>query len=298
MVPASVYVLLTLSAIFWGGTFVAGRQLSAVDPFVAAFLRFLLASVLLVAWTYFSGQRLVRLRLRQWLGVFLLGLTGVFIYNFLFFSGLQSVEAGRAALIIAINPAMIALLSWWLFREPLGGVRGIGIGLSMIGAALVISRGEPMRLLAGEVGLGEWMIFGCVLSWVAYTLIGKRILHGLSALHAVTYASMLGTLMLGLASMWPMSRWDTLAQVAVWDLLIPIAYLSLFGTVLAFVWFYKGVQILGAARAGQFINLVPVSGVAFGIWLLHEPLTQSLLLGGGLVLLGLWMTNRPIQRLN
>ena len=73
-----------------------------------------------------------------------------------------------------------------------------------------------------------------------------------------------------------------------------IAYLAVFGTALAFVWYYRGVHSIGAARAAQFINLVPVSGVFFGAVLLHEPLTASLLTGGTLVLGGLWLTNRPV----
>jgi drug/metabolite transporter (DMT)-like permease len=71
-----------------------------------------------------------------------------------------------------------------------------------------------------------------------------------------------------------------------------IGYLAVFGTVLAFVWYYRGVQTVGAARAAQFINLVPVSGVLLGAVLLDEPLSASLLLGGGLVIGGLVLTNR------
>jgi drug/metabolite transporter (DMT)-like permease len=113
---------------------------------------------------------------------------------------------------------------------------------------------------------------------------------GMSPLLAVSYSSVLGTLMLSVILL---GRGGV--QVAalddpwVWGY---IGYLAVFGTVLAFVWFYKGVHAIGAARASQFINLVPVSGVFLGAWLLDEPLTWSLLFGGGMVLFGLWLTNR------
>jgi drug/metabolite transporter (DMT)-like permease len=71
-----------------------------------------------------------------------------------------------------------------------------------------------------------------------------------------------------------------------------VLYFALFGTVLAFVWFYDGVKAIGAARAAQFINLVPVCGVAFGALVLGEPVTGALLAGGLLVLAGLWLTHR------
>jgi drug/metabolite transporter (DMT)-like permease len=294
LIPFSTYVYLVMAAVFWGGTFVVGRQLAPLlDPYASAFLRFLLASILLSCWLYWRLRRFPRVTARQLLAVGMLGATGVFAYNLLFFSGLQSVEAGRASLIIAANPVLIALASSWLFREHLGWARRAGIVLSVVGAMVVIARGDMVGLLTAGVGAGEWLLLGCVLSWVAYTLIGKGVLHGMSPLLAVCYSSVLGTLLLGVVVL-GQGGIDAavLANPEVW---LYVGYLAVFGTVLAFVWFYKGVHTLGAARAGQFINIVPVSGVCLGAWLLDEPMTRSLLLGGMLVLLGLWLTNRPAR---
>lgn len=291
MAPLSTYFFLAMAAVFWGGTFVAGRHLaSLIDPYGAGFLRFLIASILLLAWLYWQLGRFPAVNRRQLLAVILLGASGVMAYNLLFFAGLQSVEAGRASLIIAANPVLIALASAWLFHEPLGPLRGLGIVLSVCGAMVVIGRGDLVGLLGRGVGSGELMLLGCVVSWVAYTLIGKRILRGMSPLLAVSYSSVAGTLMLAVVTLWKGGiTAAALGNVHVW---LNVAYLAVFGTVLAFVWFYKGVHELGAARAGQFINLVPISGVCLGAWLLDEPVTWSLLVGGVLVLLGLWLTNR------
>lgn len=290
------YLRLVLSAVFWGGTFVAGRQLAPlIEPLAAATLRFALASVLLLGWLYWQLGRFPRLSLRQGAAIVLLGSSGVVAYNLFFFTGLQSVGAGRAALIIALNPVMIALASAWLLREALNIRQGLGIALSVTGALVVIGRGDLASLLAGGVGRGELLLLGCVASWVLYTLLGKRLLRSLSPLVAVTYSSVAGTLILGLALAWRGGvATATLTQVPVW---VNVGYLAVFGTVLAFVWFYQGVHTLGAARAGQFINLVPVSGVCFGAWLLGETVTPSLPVGGALVLGGLWLTNRPARSL-
>ena len=295
MTPASTYFFLSMAAVFWGGTFVAGRHLAPlIDPYGAALLRFLLASIVLLAWLYMQQGRFPGVTRRQLLAVVLLGLSGVLAYNLLFFAGLQSVEAGRASLIIAANPVLIALASSWLFREHLGPVRVVGIVLSVCGAVVVIGRGDIPGLLSSGVGRGELMLLGCVISWVVYTLIGRRVLGGMSPLLAVSYSSVTGTLLLAAATLGRGGiALEPLLDVRVW---LNVAYLAVFGTVLAFVWFYKGVHALGAARAGQFINLVPVSGVCLGAWLLDEPVTWSLLLGGVLVLLGLWLTNRPSNR--
>jgi drug/metabolite transporter (DMT)-like permease len=180
-----------------------------------------------------------------------------------------------------------------LFGERLTGRQLVGIALSLTGAVIVIARGELDALLQGEVGQGELLLLGCVVSWVLYTLIGKRLLHHLSPLAAVTYASVAGTLMLGVMVITRGGlEIEQLFAAEVW---LSIAYLAVFGTVLAFVWYYSGVQAIGPGRAGQFINLVPVSGVMLGVLLLGEPLTRSLLLGAMLVVSGLWLTSRKLS---
>ena len=293
MNQVSTYLYLAMAAVFWGGTFVAGRQLAPLlDPHASAFLRFVLASLLLLGWLYWRLRRFPRVSRRQLLALTVLGASGVVAYNLMFFAGLQTVEAGRASLIIAANPVLIAVASNWLFGERLGTIRVIGITLCVGGAMLVIGRGDLLALFERGIGAGEWYVLGCVVSWVVYTLIGRRVLHGMSPLLAVSYSSVLGTLMLAMLMLGQGGvAVAMLGDPWVW---VYIGYLALFGTVLAFVWFYKGVHAIGAARASQFINLVPVSGVFLGAWLLDEPLTWSLLFGGGLVLSGLWLTNRRV----
>lgn len=288
------FLLLALAAMFWGGTFVAGRQLAPVlAPTDAAFLRFVIAAALLLAWTVVRHGRLPALDWRQFGGVLLLGATGVVAYNLFFFAGLATVEAGRAALIIALNPILIAAASAWLLHERLAASRILGILVSVAGAIVVIARGDLATLVTFGVGHGELLILGCTVSWTAYTLIGRRLLHGMSPLATVTYAGVSGAAMLGVLQL-ARDKPLPLATLGAGDW-AGILYLALFGTVLAFVWYYRGVHAIGPARAGQFINLVPVSGVAFGAGVLDEPVTASVIVGGALVLIGLWLTNRPIS---
>ncbi|MDJ0855766.1 MAG: DMT family transporter, partial [Desulfobacterales bacterium] len=280
-----VYVKLFGMAVFWGGTFIAGKLAAQnVGPFSAAFLRFAIASVflLLAAWK-FEG-RLPAIRSRQLLPVFLLGLTGVLAYNVFFFKGLKLVEAGRAAIIIANNPIGIALFSALIFRERLTPLRLAGILVSISGAVIVITRGSWSSLGSGVVGWGELFILGCVASWVTFSLLGKALLKEMSPLSSILYASLSGTLCLalpawqeGLPAAWPgytLTDW------------LALFYLGFFGTVLGFVWYYEGIQRIGATKAGVFINFVPISAIVFSFFILGEPLTGSLLAGTLLVLSG------------
>jgi drug/metabolite transporter (DMT)-like permease len=99
------YVKLLLMAVFWGGTFIAGRVIARdVQPFSAAFSRFLIASALLLLLTWQVEGRLPGIKRRHILPLILLGMTGVVGYNVFFFNGLQTVSAGRASVIVATNP--------------------------------------------------------------------------------------------------------------------------------------------------------------------------------------------------
>jgi drug/metabolite transporter (DMT)-like permease len=291
----AVYGKLLLTALFWGGTFIAGRQVSQnLGPFSIAFLRFALAGAVLLGLTRIKEGRLPPLRLGQLPLVVLLGLTGVFAYNVLFFKGLHRIEAGRAALIVATCPAFIAVASALFLRERLALVQTIGIPLSALGAAVVISRGDLHGIIAGGIGPGELFIVGCVLSWAAYSLLGKVALRGLAPLVAVAYSSLAGAMALAVPALGEgLLQTSRRAGVLDW---ISITYLAVFGTVIGFVWFYEGVQRLGATRAGLFINFVPISAVVLAFFLLREPITPSLAVGAVLVLSGVYLTNRPASR--
>ena len=286
-----IYLKLFLMATFWGGTFIAGRFLADyASPFSSAFIRFFIASAALLLLTLKTSGQLPPIKRNQFGPLLLLGLSGVFSYNAFFFKGLELIEASRAAVIIANNPIIIALFAALLLDEKLTLSKLAGILLSIFGALVVITHGHPQQIISQGIGKGELYIFGCVVSWVVYSLVGRVAMRGFSPLEAVTYSSLVGTLLL-----FPVALYEGLLgqlpkySLPAWACLF---YLGLCGTVLAFIWYYQGIQKIGSTRAGQFINFVPVSGVMLSIWLLGEPLTMSLLTGLILVSCGVYLTNR------
>ncbi|WP_285907455.1 DMT family transporter [Pseudodesulfovibrio pelocollis] len=287
----SVYALLILSMALWGGTWVAGRVLAqSIHPMSAAFLRFVLASVMLAVMCRRAEGRMPRLERGQILPVLFLGATGVFVYSYFFFTGLQTIPAGRAALIVACIPVCISMLSALLYKERFGPVRVAGALLSLVGVSVVIADGNPLGLLSGGVSRGDVMILGCVASWTAYSLGGRSAMKRLSPLTAVTWSCFFGTLMLlgpavagGLAG-------DVLkARPIDWACLV---FLGVLATGLAYFWYYQAISVIGASRAGIFINTVPVFAVIMGALILGEPIHLSLLVGGAMVVSGVYLTNR------
>jgi drug/metabolite transporter (DMT)-like permease len=287
-----IYFKLVLTAIFWGGTFVAARSVSDhIGPFTGSFIRFAAASILLAVIATFKEGRLPRMAKHQVVPAILLGMTGVFAYNVFFFSGLQTITAGRASLIVAINPVLISLLSDFFFHEKLHSAKIIGAALCLFGVILVISRGNPLLLFSGGIGRGELFILGCVVSWVTYSLIGKSIMRDLTPFAAVFYSCAIGA-----AALFPLALMENMAgRIGAFNFIdwTSLLYLAFFGTVIGFFWYYEGIAAIGAARASVFINLVPVSGVFLGWLLLREPVNLSIIAGALLVVGGVYLTNAP-----
>lgn len=282
-----VHVKLLLTALLWGGTFIAGRLLAGeAAPGQAACLRFVIAALFLVPVCLRLDGRLALPSRRAWPVVVLLAATGVFAYNLCFFVGLRTVPASRAALIVAMNPVLVTLLSAWLFRDKPTPRRLLGTLLCVTGAATVIAKGQPAQLLAGGVGFGELAILGCTASWAVYTVAGKTVMRELSAAASVTWSSGLGALML-----LPVALTESAAPDLSWTAWACVAYLGVGGTGLGFLWFYQGVRALGPSRASVYVNFVPACSILLAALFLGERPDASLLAGGALVCGGAWLVN-------
>ncbi len=288
---STIHIKLLLTAIFWGGTFIAGRIVGRnLDPCSAAFLRFTTASIFFIFLLWRVNGRLPAIKKNQLLPLTLLGMTGVFTYNIFFFKGLKLINAGRASLIIANNPIFITLLSAYFFKEKLNLIKICGVFTSVTGAIIVISRGNLNEILNGGIGWGEFYILLCVGSWVTYSLIGKSIMKSLSPLVSVSYSSIIGTIALFIPAYFEgVTKNLTYYPLNAW---LAIFYLGFFGTVLGFFWYYEGIKAVGPMKASQFINFVPISAIIIAFFVLGEPITLSLVIGAILVISGVYLTNR------
>jgi len=292
---SGLYLKLVLVAAIWGGQYSAGRVLAEALPwFTSAALRFVVGAAILVALAYLREGGLPRLDGRRFATMLALAASGVFVFNVCFFAGLEYVSAGRGALIMALNPVMTALGAWLLFGERMRPLRMLGIALAVAGVVVVITRGELGALTRGAVGLGELLLFGSVLGWVSYTLIGRVVPPGMTALGVTAWAALLGAVMLVACAVFE-RPWAQIAALppSGW---VAVAYLGALGTVVAFLWFYQGVRGIGPARAAVFLSFVPVFGVVIAALVLGEPVLPSMVVGGALVVVGVLLTNRPELR--
>ena len=292
--PWGVHLKLLGMTALWGASYPWAKTITGAMPILtAATLRFLLAALVLLYWLHHLRRlrSLLTLSRRQWGAMALAALFGITVYTASFMYGVQRMPAGKAAVLFSLSPVLTLLLAAWLFREKLNLLIVTGILLAVVGSAIVIARGNPLALLHGHIGTGEWLIFTSIFLWTGYTLIGRKMLSGMDALTTTVITLFLGALLLLPLSLAldGTAGWAALlhATPATWAALLALAFGS---TVLAYAWYFDGIRALGAGNAAGYLTLEPVFGVLFAALWLGEHLHLSLIGGGAVAVGGMVLT--------
>jgi drug/metabolite transporter (DMT)-like permease len=285
------YLLLFLTITFWSGNAIVGRAVSGhVPPVGLAFWRWTLAGlfVLVLFWPQVRAEwPVVR---RHWKAVLLLSFLGIAIFNTFLYTGLQHTQAINALLMQTAMPVLIIVWVFAVYRERVRVLQLIGLLVSLAGAAAVISRGDPARLLALEWNPGDVWVLAAVACYAGYTaLLRERPKLSAPTFLAVTFLS--GAVMLA-----PVYAWEVVVQGRTipldWTTAGAIAYVSVFPSILAYACFNRGVAMVGAAVAGQFMYLLPLVGGLMSVVLLGEALLWAHAVGLVLIVGGLWLAAR------
>lgn len=281
----SPYVLLVLTALFWSGNFVIGRAVhGAVPPVALAFWRWTGGFALVIAFAAPHLRRDLPELLRHWRLVLLLSALGVATFNTLVYIGLQSTTAINALLMQSAMPLVILLCSFLLFRERAGTMQLIAVLVSLVGVLVIACRGSPLAIAETAVDIGDLWVFCAVVSYAVYSVLLRRrpTVHPLSFV-AATFA-------LGAVMLLPFHVWETLAGAPMrWtDVAIAaVVYVALFPSLLAYLCFNRGVELIGANRAGQFVHLMPAFGTVLAIVFLGEDVHLYHAIGIALIGLGI-----------
>jgi drug/metabolite transporter (DMT)-like permease len=278
-------LLLSAASLFWAGNFVVARAVhETMPPAGLAFWRWVgsLAVILGFAW-----PQLRRDAPALWRGraiVLLLAALGIAAFSGLTYLGLQSTTAINALLLQSATPLVILVCSFVLFGDRVRPLQLLAVAISLAGVVVIIARGAPSALRALSLNAGDGWVFAAVVCYALYSaLLRLRPAgHPLSFL-AVGFA-------LGAALLLPFYVREQLTGVAMRPSLaglIAIAYLSVFPSCLAYLFYNRGVELVGANRAGQFFHLMPVFGTLLAIALLGEAVALYQAAGIALIAVGI-----------
>jgi drug/metabolite transporter (DMT)-like permease len=287
----SPYLLLSLASLAWAGNWVVGRAMREDMPPVAmGFWRWMLALLILLP---FSAPELrgkwtvVRANLAT---LTLLGVLGAIAFNTLIYYGLQFTVVTNGVLFNSITPVIIVLASWLLFRERLSAPQALGVLLSLCGVLAIVARGDP-RILAGfQFNRGDIWLIGAMFLWALYTIVLRKRPTELSAI-----AFLAAMLMLSLPFLLPFYLWE-LALRGGFELSVAtvsaLAYYATIPSIVAYLFWNRGVAQVGANKAGLFVHLMPVFGAVLSVVFLDERLYDYHFAGAALIFGGIWLTTR------
>ena len=287
----TVYLALLATTLFWGLSFVATKiALETIPPAPLLFIRFAVAGVILVLFLPRGSIRALTL-----VDHLLLFATAAFepgLYFLFETLALQRIHAAEASLIVATIPVVVLILSAVFLGERNSRKVVAGIGLSIAGVAVLTLTGagsgiNPERSLAGYL-----FMFGAVFTASGYITLARSLTRRLSALVVTTMQVGYGGIFFAPVALW---SWDpaVLTQVSLRSAL-GLGFLIIFATVGAFFCYNYSLTRINAAVASAYLNGIPLVTAAAAWLLLGENLTGMQVVGGGLILLSVYMVNyRP-----
>jgi drug/metabolite transporter (DMT)-like permease len=288
----SVYLMLILSTLFWGANFNLGKYvLDTLDPLNAAAWRFVMAAGIMVAVVLLYEKP-------NWAGIrrnlpalIAMALIGIFGWNVAFFYGLRTTSSVNGSLIMTLNPSITVVLAAIAMKESINGRQILGLALSMFGVVVVVTGGSWQSLTHLSFAMGDVFILIGNLCWAIYCVLGKRSVKNLSALQTTAVTMLIGAVAINAMALF--THGGSLPVPPVSSLLV-LGVMAVFGTVLAYLFWNKGIGAIGPARTSVFFDLVPIFTMLIAIALgQHVILAQWL--GAVLVMTGVLFSSGALD---
>ena len=276
-------------SLIWAVGMVCGRILGEIisAPATLSAIRFIIAAVVMVAVRPWRGLP-EHFSWRNRVGMVTISFASA-AFSYFYFLGIAEVNAVGSALVIALNPVLVAVAAAFILHERLGSLRWLGVVLCFVGGLVVVSGGSLDNVFSPD--RGTMYLLGCTVSWAVYSIVGKLVLNKMPVLFAVWTGMIVGALMLLLVAMFT----EPVHQVLLMPMRgwLALVFIGVFVSAVSYIWYYQGMDAVGPSKASNFINLMPVFTAVIAWISLGETPHQAQFIGGAIVLFGLWLVNRP-----
>lgn len=288
------YVLLLVTTLLWGGNAVAGKlAVGHVSPMTLVFFRWVMAVVILLP---IGGRAFVEdwpIIRRHLFLLLTLGACGFSLFNVIFYAALNYTTAINVSIEQASMPILIIVANFLFFRLRIGWLQALGVLLTIVGVALTASHGDPSQLLKLNLNFGDAIMLVAVVLYSGYS-VGLRLKPALqwqSLMLALSIAALVVSV--------PFFVWEvasgtaTFPDPAGWAITL---YTALGASVISQLTYIRGIELIGANRAGLFINLVPIFGTLLSILILGEDFHVYHAIALALVFGGIWLAEHGSRR--
>ncbi len=276
--------LMLVTSLLWGGNFVVAKTLVAhASPMTLTMARWLIAVIVLLPLVWWKEKKLIPAKAAL-VPLFLMGITGVALFNLFQFLALERTTSTNAGLISTMNTMSIALFSFAFLKEKINGLQLLAMVLSLIGVVLVLSKGDWQLLWNVQLNTGDLWMVAAVCVWGLYSVCSRWAMQTTSPLMATLYAGLFGVLILVpfTISNFTFSEIDS-------TFILSLLYTGVISTVVCMVFWNIGVQQLGATTSGIFLNFNPIFTALLAFLFIGEQLSWLQGIGGITVIMGCYL---------
>jgi drug/metabolite transporter (DMT)-like permease len=279
------------AVVVWGASFIATKiAVGQISPIAVVWLRFAMGLPILMA-AVIMRKQFAFPKGNEWLYFALLGFLGISFHQWLQSNGLQTSEATTTAWIVATSPAFIAILGWLTLKEKLTLTQSSGIVFAMLGVLIVVSKGDLGSLSIGQFGTkGDVLILISSVNWAVFSILSRYGLKRHPSTRMTFWVMTIGWLITSTAffAQGKTSELSLLDTRGWWAMI----FLGIFTTGLAYIAWFDALAQLPAAQTGAFLFIEPPTSMIVAAIILSEAITWASLLGGGVILAGVWLVNR------
>jgi len=276
--------LMLVTSLLWGGNFVVAKTLVAhASPMTLTLVRWLIAVIVLLPFVWWKEKKLIPAKAAL-VPLFLMGITGVALFNIFQFLALERTTSTNAGLISTMNTMSIAFFSFAFLKEKINGSQLLAMILSFIGVFLVLSKGDWQLLWHFQLNTGDLWMMAAVCVWGLYSVCSKWAMQTTSPLMATVYSVLFGVLILVPFTIndFTFSEFDS-------TFILSLLYTGVISTVVCMVFWNIGVQQLGATTSGIFLNFNPIFTALLAFLFIGEQLSWLQGIGGIIVILGCYL---------
>lgn len=274
------------AALIWASTFINIKvALEQVQPYTLAFLRFLIAGLVLAGYSLFTRQSSINKEDLGWAAAS--GFTGVALYNLFQNQGLKYAGATDAAIIASMAPVFMAILAWLILKETITRRQILGIIIAFLGSTLVATNGSMDTFNLNPTRLwGDFLILLTGLAWGLYNICLKKLLGKYPPTTVLTATTLAGTIALFPAML--LERPLSLSTIDIWGW-TNILYLGLLASAMAYLLWNKALTVVSTVTAGAYLYLMPVLAAIIAFFFLDEIPGLFTILGGAMALAGTYL---------
>jgi drug/metabolite transporter (DMT)-like permease len=259
-----------------------------VDAVTLIMLRMLFALPIFAVMAWWASRGKAPLTGRDWLGVAGLGFSGYYISSFLDFAGLQYISAALERLILYLNPTLVLLFGWLLYRKPVKRLQLVAIAISYLGVILVF--GHEARSQGADAALGALLVFSSAVTYAIYLVYSGQLVQRLGSLRLVGLATSIACIccIVQFIVLRPLGSALEVAPQVVWLSVLNATLCTAVPVLLVMM----AIERIGPAMSAQAGMVGPMSTILMGVWLLGEPFTLWIGAGTVLVIAGIYVFSR------